>query len=86
MKAAQFMGTCVSFGAEEIHSYDDTEKTISYRTFARHLGRELMKEINSWFGVPLSRDWHVSFGKGVFKGKPVIVLHHSRIHHFFALP
>jgi len=81
----QFIGTCVSFEAEEVHAYDDTEKEIPYRTFSRHLGREMLREVNSWFGVPLSRDWHVSFGKGIFRGQPVIVLHHSRIHHFFAI-
>lgn len=82
----QFLGTCVSFEAEEIHAYDDTERKITYRTFARHLGRELLREVNSWFSVPLSRDWHVSFGKGTFKGQPVIVLRHSCIHHFFTTP
>jgi hypothetical protein len=81
----QFLGTCVSFEAEDIHDYDDKEKEITYRTFARHLGREMMREVNGWFGVPLSRDWCVSFGKGTFKGKPVVVLHHSRIHHFFEI-
>ena len=81
----QFIGTCVSIESGEIHAYDDTERPISYRTFARHMGRDMIREINSWFEVPLSRDWHVSFGRGTFQGRPVLVLHHSRIHHFFTI-
>ena len=75
---------CVSASTRDVERYDDTEKTISYKTFLKYVGAETMKELNERFGVPLSKDWHVSFGKGKFRNTPVVCLHHSSIHHFFA--
>ena len=79
------LATCISATAEEVDAYDATEREIKYATFARLVGRETVKEINAATGFPIRKDWHVSFGRGVFRGQPVAVMHHSAIHHFYSL-
>lgn len=81
----EFVGTCVHLSADDLHAYDDSEREITYHTFVKHLGRELIQEINRWSGVPVGRDKHVSFGKGKWRGKPCVCLHHSAIHHIWTL-
>lgn len=82
----QFIGTCIGLKEEDLHAYDDTERSIGYRTFLKHIGRDTVTELNATFGVPLHRDWCVSFGRGKWKGHPAVCLHHSRIHHLWLLP
>ena len=81
----EFIGICVSLQAEDLHAYDDSERRIKYRTFLRHVGRKVVADLDRLFGVPLRRDWHVSFGRGKWKGRPCVCLHHSRIHHLWYL-
>lgn len=83
---ATFIGTCVGLPEPSLSDYDDTEKEITYRTFLRHVGGEAVRELNAAFGVPIGKDWAVSFGKGIYEGKPVVCMHHSAIHHLYALP
>lgn len=80
-----FIGTCVGLEAEDLEAFDDSAREITYKTFARHLGREGIREINRWAGVAISKDWHVSFERGKWKGNPAVCLHHSGIHHLWAL-
>jgi hypothetical protein len=83
----EFIGTCVRLEANDLYAYDDSERRITYRTFARHLGRDAIRELNERFGGrPLSQDHCVSFGRGKWKGRPCVCLHHSRIHHLWYLP
>lgn len=79
-----FVGTCVGLKAEDLFDYDDSKRYITYRTFLKHVGKDIVKELNESFGVPLHKDWHVSFSKGKWKGKPAVCLHHSGIHHIWA--
>jgi len=83
--ASEFIGTCVGLKAEDIHAYDDTEKEIGYRTFRKHVGKAVVAELNAAFDVPLHKDWHVRFGKGTWKGRACMCLHHSGIHHLWHL-
>lgn len=83
--SATFIGTCVGLPAAELEAYDDTERSITYAAFFRHVGKEIVQELNAAFGVPLRKDWAASFGKGLFCGKPAVCLHHSGIHHLYAL-
>ena len=82
----EFIGTCVNLRARDLYEYDDTERTIGYKTFLKHVGREIVDELDADFGVPLRKDWAVSFGRGKWKGKPAVCLHHSSIHHLWYLP
>lgn len=81
----EFVGTCVHLRAADLDNFDDSSRDISYRTFAKYLGREEIRELNKSFGVPLSQDWAVSFKKGKWRGKKAICLYHSSIHHIWTI-
>lgn len=78
-----FVGTCVVLEAKDLEAYDETERDITYRTFRKHVGREIIEDINRFNGVPIHKDWAVGFGKGRWKGKPAVCMHHSEIHHIW---
>ena len=81
-----FIGTCVGLPQSSLEAYDETERDISYRTFRRHVGGDVVREIDEAVGVPVGKDWHVSFGRGIYEGKPAVCMHHSAIHDLYALP
>ena len=80
-----FVGTCVTLPARELDKFDESSRDITYRTFAKHVGRAEIQELNKSFGVPISRDWHVKFAKGKWRGKPAVCLFHSSIHHIYTI-
>jgi len=82
----EFIGTCVHLPARLLEDYDVSEKRITYRTFRKLAGKELVDKLSRDNGVPLSKDWSLSFGRGVWKGKPCICMHHSCIHNLWYLP
>lgn len=83
-----FMGTCVGLHANDLHDYDDSSRNISYQTFRKHLGKKVMNEINAWAGWPgthFSRDRHISYSKGRWKGRKAVCMMHSSIHHIWTI-
>jgi len=80
-----FIGTCVGLPAPKLEAFDDSAREITYRTFLRHLGKDLVDDLDRSFGVPLRKDWHISFERGKWEGRPAICLHHSGIHHIWSL-
>jgi len=85
----EFIGTCVELRAPDLHDYDDSSRAIQYATFRKHVGTEIVQEINEWAGWPgthFSRDWHILYSKGKWKGKPAVCMMHSSIHHLWYLP
>jgi hypothetical protein len=75
-----------------LEAYDETEREITYHTFAKHLGADVMRELCKLFGytrrnkMTMRRDWHLSYGKGFWNGNiPVVCLYHSRIHHLWQI-
>lgn len=78
-----FIGTCVGLPATELDKFDDSARGITYRTFRKYVGKEIMDELNSNFGVPLHKDWAVSFQIGKYRGKKAVCLYHSSIHHLW---
>lgn len=85
MNSPKFIGTCVSLKANDLHDFDDSSRPVTYETFIRHLGRQIVRDLDEQFGVPLRRDWHVSFCTGMWQGKRAVCLFHSRIHHIWTL-
>lgn len=76
--------------AKDLHDYDDTERSITYRTFVKHVGVETIRELNSALGysgskLSLKNDWAVSYGKGKWRGRPAVCMHHSSIHHIWTI-
>ena len=82
------IATCINASFRDIDQYDQTERTIGYETALRHIGLESMREFTQSLGydrnLHIKNDYHVSYGKGVFRGKPAICIHWSSIHHFFS--
>lgn len=78
-----FIGTCVGLPARELEKFDDSARDITYRTFCKYVGKEIIDELNQCFSVPLHKDWAVSFQIGKYKGKKAVCLHHSSIHHLW---
>lgn len=85
VERALFIGRCDSLRAEDLDAFDESRHDITYRTFLRHVGRETVRELNKSFGVPLRKDWHVSYAKGTWEGQPAVCLFHSRYHHIWVL-
>lgn len=49
-KHIEFVGTCVHLQAQDLDAYDESERQITYGTFARHLGAQAMKDLESAMG------------------------------------
>ncbi len=82
---AEFQYTCVGCGdLEELEYIIDHAREISYRTFAKAIDPDFLEEIKPNGGVPLSRDWAVTFHKSKLPdSRPVYFMDHSAIEHVF---
>lgn len=80
-----WIGTCVELPAEDLHDFDESSRPITYRTFLRHVGRKVMRELDEQFAMPIRKDWHVDFAVGKWRGQRAVCLFHSRIHHIWTL-
>jgi len=92
----RFITNCVNCPGpnpgQAIRDMVDSAQTITRRTFLRHVGRrnlELHEKALEYAGCPsqgltMAQDWHVSYYKGVFRGKPVVYFVHSAIEYIFA--
>lgn len=79
-----FVGTCVSLPKEKLEAFDDSSRPIEYGTFARRVGRTIIKELNSTqTAVPLKKDWHVRYTSGKWEGRKAVCMFHSGIHHIW---
>ena len=81
----EFVGTCITLRCADLNAFDDSARDICYRTFRKHVGALVVRGINEWSGVPLSRDWHVTYSKGRWRGAPAVCMHHSSIHHIYKI-
>lgn len=87
----EWVGTCVGLREQDLNDYDDTEREIGYATFLKHLGRERMRELNEQLGyrrgekLQIGTDWHITFSRGKWKGKPAICMMWSSIHHLWKI-
>lgn len=81
--AAQFIGTCVTLRAHELDRFDDSSREITYRTFRKYIDKETIQSFGS--NPSLRQDWHVSFFKGRWRGRPAVCLMHSSIHHIWTI-
>jgi hypothetical protein len=89
MAEVTFIGTCVGLRCEDLNDYDDSSRDIGYATFLKHVGKDLIRELERDFGykrpLTLKSDWHISYSKGKWKGKPAVCMMHSSIHHIWTL-
>lgn len=76
---------CVDCGnGEAINNMTDTALDITEKTFFKYVSRS---EVQAMLGYnrefPISKDWHVSYHKGVYKDIPCYYLVWSGIEYIF---
>lgn len=81
----QFVGRCDYLKAEDLEGFDNSSRTVKFKTFARKVGASVVHTIDSHFGVPIRRDYHVSYAVGKWRGKPAVCMFHSAWHHIWTL-
>lgn len=84
-----FVATCVSSTYEDVSALKESSVGIQNRAFRRTIGAEayraLEKELGYDHGLRLSRDRHVSYGKGLYRGVHCYFLVWSGIEHIYTL-
>jgi transcriptional regulator with XRE-family HTH domain/AraC-like DNA-binding protein len=85
----RFVTDCVSSTYADVSALVDSEERIKLRTFQRKLAPGEWARINVTLGydrsMPLSRDPHVAYFKGVYRGTPAVFLVWSGIEQIFTL-
>jgi len=94
---ARYVGRCDQLNANDLYDYDDSERSITARTFRRHLGAEAYRGVEIALGyrsqdgllvnpgLTLASDFAVSFGKGRWRGRPCVCCHWSAYHHIWLI-
>jgi len=82
-KQVNFVGDCIGLSARFIDKFDDNSIEISYKTFLKNVGYDIIKEINFAVGVPIKNDWCVRFYKAIINKKVYYCMKHSGIHHIW---
>ncbi len=91
--AYQFVCNCVGSGdGQAITAMVDRAKDITRATFVRAVDRESLTEIERGLsydtgtergGLRMSNDWHVSYHRSTFRGRPCVYFRHSAIEWIF---
>ena len=89
MGCMTFVTTCVGARGEDIIDMLEGSRDITRRTFLKHVDRAQLREIEKSLGyghhLRMSKDWHVAYGKGMYRGKPCVFFRWSSIEHIFQL-
>jgi len=85
----RFVTDCIGSTGEDIRDLVDSEQDISRRSFAIAVGPSGYQQVSEMLGYdrhfPLSRDWHVGYYRGRYRGVPAVFLRHSHIEYIFTL-
>jgi hypothetical protein len=77
---------CVDCDGPSIIAMLEAAREVSLKTFRRRCDTrewEAKMGYERHGGLPLSRDWHVSYHKSVFRGRPCYYAVHSAIEYIF---
>lgn len=84
-----YVGNCVGGIGEEINDMKEVSKSITRQTFLKYTGNidEIEEGLGyatgSHKGLHMSKDWHVSYDKSVYQGKPCVFFTWSGIEFIF---
>lgn len=82
-----FYTTCVDSDAESIHEMTAQARAVTLATFRRNCNCQQWEEGLGYerhrYGLPISRDWAVSFYKSKYRGRRCYYAVHSAIEHIF---
>jgi hypothetical protein len=84
-----FVTSCIDSTYEDIQALIASEQVVSRDTFRKAIGPEQWHDLVASLGYdryfPITRDWHVGYYKGVYRGVPAYFLRHSRIEYIHTL-
>ncbi len=88
MRNFVFITDCVSSTGEKINAMKDKSIDVSYKTFFRHVdwktvSKMLGYDLHPSQGLTLKNDWHVSYHKSEYDGRPCYYLVWSAIEYVF---
>jgi hypothetical protein len=83
----QWVGTCVHLPAHRLEAFDNSSREVTYRTFLKHVGLYIVRELNEQFGFhpTIKNDCHIQYYRGKWCGRPAMCMMHSSIHHIWLL-
>lgn len=91
-KPYRYETCCIHSDYESITSMTEQSSDVSYRTMLKYCdlaswaedhGYEVRQNVGH--GLTLKGDWHVSYHKSVYRGKPCYYLVHSHIEYIWVL-
>ena len=90
MSEKDYVGCCVQLNGRHITEMVDQSRSITSRTFRRHITKELYDQLELSLGYRkgtrlfLSTDYAASFSKSKYRGRPCVYVTWSAIEHVFA--
>ncbi len=82
-----FLTNCISADGDDINAMKEASTMIKRRTFLSHVDLKSMCDLERSLGYdrgfPMSRDWHVSYHKSTYQGKPCVYFVWSAIEYVF---
>ena len=82
-----FTTSCVSANGDDINEMKRSARDITRRTFLKHVDPESQKNLEAELGydknLRMANDWHVSYYKGTYRGKPCVYFVWSAIEYVF---
>lgn len=90
-KAKRYALCCVDAHGASIHQMVDDSREITRRTFLKHVDHESLQALEQLLayarhpsqGLTMAADWHVSYHKSRYRGKPCVYFVHSAIEYIF---
>lgn len=83
----RYVHSCKKSDYESISDLKESAQGISMRTFAEKVGPSGWRFIQDMLGYdrnfPISRDWHVAYYSGVYRGQPAVFLVWSGVEYIF---
>jgi len=88
----RYICNCVSSGdGRAIREMVDRARDITRRTFLRHVSRDDLDEceralsyaVGRERGLRMANDWHVSYHRSTFRGRPCVYFRYSAIEYIF---
>ena len=86
-----YVGCCVQLNGRHVTDMVDQSRTITDRTFRKHITKGQYNELELALGYRngtrlfLSTDYAVSFSKSKYRGRPCVYVTWSAIEHVFAV-
>ncbi len=88
----RFVTSCVDSDGRSINDMQDRAVTVGRRTFLKYVDRDDLKKLEKQFGydtgverggLRMSNDWHVSYARSIYRGRPCYYFVHSAIEYIF---